>query len=247
MIWYILYTLFFGSAGSIVAPSMQDLRPAVVKAVEAPARRARAEAIVTRIEQTLAAHRQLQQKMLAEWLDFAKHREVDRAELHKRIDAFATQSAVFDAQLLDLRFALREVLTPEEWRQVFGALPSTASVSGREDRGPVALHVDDGPAPCSRLVEGLVELSDVRVSVVVPLPLGIGMADQHAQPRSTAGRGPLQHLQVAIGVAESGQGSAADVQLDVDRLALLVVDAADFRQLDQHRLAVTFLEPRRKA
>ncbi len=37
-------------------------------------------------------------------------------------------------------------------------------------------------------------------------------------------------------------GPAADVLLDADRLAGLVVDEVDLRQLDEHRLAVAHLE-----
>ena len=46
-----------------------------------------------------------------------------------------------------------------------------------------------------------------------------------------AGRGPFQHLQVAVGVAEREDRAAADELVDADRLAGLVVDEVDLRQL----------------
>src|SRR5262245_63116272 len=64
--------------------------------------------------------------------------------------------------------------------------------------------------------------------------------EREALPRPR--RGVLEHLQVAVGIAEGGERPAADDLLDVDRLAFLVVDEVDARQLDQHRLAVTQLE-----
>ena len=70
-----------------------------------------------------------------------------------------------------------------------------------------------------RLVERLVELADVRLAVVGPLALGVGVVDEEAEARAAAGGGPLQHLQVAVGVAEGGDRAAADVRLDADRLA----------------------------
>jgi hypothetical protein len=48
----------------------------------------------------------------------------------------------------------------------------------------------------------------------------------------------LQHLQIAVGIAERGDRSPADVLVDADRLAGLVVDEVDLRQAHQHRLAV---------
>jgi len=49
-------------------------------------------------------------------------------------------------------------------------------------------------------------------------------------------------LQVPVGVAERGDGAAADPVLNGDRLAVLVVDDVDRRQLDQDRHARAHLE-----
>ena len=82
-----------------------------------------------------------------------------------------------------------------------------------------------------RFVEALVELADVRLAVVGPFALGVGVVDEEAEARAAAGGGPLQHLQVAVGVAEGGDRPAADVLVDADGLAGLVVDEVDLRQL----------------
>ena len=59
--------------------------------------------------------------------------------------------------------------------------------------------------------------------------------------RPLPGSGPLQHLQVAVGVAEGGDGPTADVLVDADRLAFLVVDEVEFRQANQNGRALAHL------
>src|SRR6188768_3590250 len=75
---------------------------------------------------------------------------------------------------------------------------------------PIILHVDDGPAPGLGFVEALVELADVRIPVVGPFALGIRVMDIKTQPRAVGDASPLQHLQVAVRVAERGDGPTAD-------------------------------------
>jgi hypothetical protein len=52
---------------------------------------------------------------------------------------------------------------------------------------------------------------------------------------------PLEHRQVAIGVAEGKGWGAADMQIDVGRLPL--VHGPDFRLLDENGFTVPHLEP----
>ena len=63
-----------------------------------------------------------------------------------------------------------------------------------------------------------------------------------SEARSVAGRGPLQHLLVAVGVAEREDGPAADEAVDAHRLAGTVVDELDLGFLEQHGLAAAQLE-----
>src|SRR5882672_3057698 len=69
-------------------------------------------------------------------------------------------------------------------------------------RAPVAFHVDHGPAACVGFVERPVEFADVRGPVVGPFALGIGVVHEPHETRAATICGPLQHLLVAIGVAE---------------------------------------------
>ena len=89
-----------------------------------------------------------------------------------------------------------------------------------------------------RLVERLVEPADVAVAVVGPFALGIGVVHDQTEARPVARGGPLQHLQIAVGVAERHDRAAADEPVDADRLAGAVVDELDLGFLEEDRLAV---------
>ena len=61
---------------------------------------------------------------------------------------------------------------------------------------------------------------------------------EHHQPRSVASLRPLQHLLIAIRVAERGDGPATDVRVNADRFSGLVVDEVNLGQPHENRLAV---------
>ena len=96
----------------------------------------------------------------------------------------------------------------------------------RVDHLPVSLHVYNGPAFRCCFVEPFLQAADAGIAVISPFSVAIGMVNVEGESRPRSGRGPLQHLQVAIRVAESGDGAAADVLVDPNRLASLVVNEA---------------------
>src|SRR5215813_3126006 len=85
---------------------------------------------------------------------------------------------------------------------VFMAIPPL--LFERKDLLPVGFHADDDPVFRLRLVPGLVELADARLAVVGELALSVVVVDEEREAAAFAGRGHLQHLQVAVGVAEGG-------------------------------------------
>jgi hypothetical protein len=92
--------------------------------------------------------------------------------------------------------------------QLPGADPSKGVAFEREHNLPIELHVDDGPAFGVGLVERFVELSNVRLSVVSPFAVGIGMMHDADEARAFTCSSPLQMV-VAIGVSEGvGLGGA---------------------------------------
>src|SRR5688572_19816962 len=95
---------------------------------------------------------------------------------------------------------------------LFGMFFSFAvgSVFGLEgiDALPVALHVDHEPALGSSRSQRLIQLADARAAVVSPFASGVGVMHQPQQAGAAPSRRPLEHLQVAIGVAEREQRAA---------------------------------------
>src|SRR6185295_5157615 len=116
------------------------------------------------------------------------------------------------------------------------------SLVERKDSLPVGFHADDDPVVRLGLVPGLVELADVRGAVVGELTLGVVVVHDEREALAGAVGGDLQHLQIAVGVAECGNRPAADLAVDADRLARAVVDEDEVRAAPQHGLTVLHLE-----
>jgi len=116
---------------------------------------------------------------------------------------------------------------PASWR--LGLLGVS---QGRVNRFPIALHVGDGPVTLLSLVESFIKTSDVRIAVVGPLSIRVGVMDEQAESTAFTGSGPLQHLKITVGVAERRDGAAADELVDRHRLPLLVVDEVDLGETD---------------
>src|SRR3954465_2913452 len=76
------------------------------------------------------------------------------------------------------------------------------------------------------------------------LALRVGMMDEHPERWSTAHRRPLEHLEIAVGIAERRDGTAANLLIDADWLTGLVVVEVDLRKPEENRLAAPHLEPR---
>src|SRR5262245_58976107 len=103
------------------------------------------------------------------------------------------------------------------------------SLFKRENPLPVRFHADDNPLLCPRLVERLVEPADRRLAVVGELALGVVVAHDQHQPSALPGLRELQHLQVAVGIAERGDRAPPDGAVDAHRLSRPVVDEGELR------------------
>ncbi|BCQ61850.1 hypothetical protein PBOI14_36000 [Pseudomonas sp. Boi14] len=108
----------------------------------------------------------------------------------------------------------------------------------RVDPPPFGGHVHQRPAVLLCLIQGLVQAPDLGLAVVGPLARCVGVVHQGHEPLATAGGGPLQHLQVAVGVAESQQRAPADDPVDAFRLARAVVVVGQLGGAQDRRLAV---------
>ena len=96
--------------------------------------------------------------------------------------------------------------------------------------------------PSACVVERLVEPADGGVSVVGPFSLGVGVMHEAHEARTIAGRGPLQHLVVAVGIAEGEDRSAADELVDATGLPALSSMKSIFGFAHKDRRAVAQLE-----
>src|SRR5260370_18638482 len=94
----------------------------------------------------------------------------------------------------------------------------------REDAFPIVLHVDNGPSIQRCGVQGLVEAPERRVPIVRVFALHVGMMDDQAEAGATRHRCPLQHFDIAVGIAESGDRGAAAILTSTYRRPGLAVD-----------------------
>src|SRR4051812_30915941 len=83
----------------------------------------------------------------------------------------------------------------------------------------------------------------MRIAVVGIFALRVGVVDDQAEPRTSgAERGPLQHFEIAVGISERRDWTAADVLVDPDRLSRLVVDEVDVGQPEKRGRTIFYLK-----
>ena len=73
----------------------------------------------------------------------------------------------------------------------------------------------------------------MRLAIICVFAFCIGVVNDNAKAYASAHGRPLQHFEVAIRVAESGDRTAADVLVDADRLTSLVIDEVDLRETNR--------------
>ena len=74
------------------------------------------------------------------------------------------------------------------------------------------------------------------------ITLVISVVNKHGKSRSVSRHRPLQHLQIPVGISKRCERAAADVLMDTDWFACLVVYEIHFWQSNQSRFAVAGLE-----
>src|SRR5580658_1528859 len=77
-----------------------------------------------------------------------------------------------------------------------------ARLTEGEDAVPVVLHVGDDPFIDCCGIEGFVEATEGCVPVVGVFAYRIGMMDKQAEAGASRDRRPLQHFEIAVGIAE---------------------------------------------
>ena len=88
-----------------------------------------------------------------------------------------------------------------------------------EDAFPIPLHVDDRPSIRGCCIQGRIQPTKGRVAVIGVFAFPIGVMDDQPETAAACQSGPLEHLKIAIGIAECGDRAPPDVLVDADRLA----------------------------
>ena len=82
----------------------------------------------------------------------------------------------------------------------------------------------------------------MALAVVGVLAIGIGMVHKQTETASLATLGVLDHLHVGIGITESEDRTLADVLVDANWFACLVIDEVNLGSTHQNRFAILDLE-----
>jgi hypothetical protein len=98
------------------------------------------------------------------------------------------------------------------------------------------LHINNCPVLSLGFIEPLLMPPDGRLAIGGPFPLTVGTMNGETESRPRTSAGPLEHLQIAVRIAECGDGTAADEFLNTDSLAILIVNTIDRRQFYQTSL-----------
>ncbi|MEE4604991.1 MAG: hypothetical protein V2J65_27180, partial [Desulfobacteraceae bacterium] len=98
----------------------------------------------------------------------------------------------------------------------------------RENYPPIIPHVNDGPSTTRTFVEAMIELADMRVTIISPLAFIIGVVHEEAKPQTCTGSCPFQHFKITVGIAACHDRLATNVLVDTDRLTCLIIDEIQF-------------------
>jgi hypothetical protein len=120
MIWVLLGLLLFGLSGDApVRATVEAVQDRVADSVSDGARRERADAVLQQfLDQLDATAEEFEEKEEA-FLAAFRAPDTPRERLDALLGDVATLRAGVQERMLDMRFALRDELTPEEWAVVF--------------------------------------------------------------------------------------------------------------------------------
>jgi hypothetical protein len=93
-----------------------------------------------------------------------------------------------------------------------------------KDLSPVILYADEGDAVCRGIVERVCERTKAEIAVISDLALRIVMVDEQRQACAGTRFGVAQHGEITVGIAESEDGPASDMQTDIGWLCLTVIE-----------------------
>src|ERR1044072_7657842 len=113
------------------------------------------------------------------------------------------------------------------------AEPYACLIEG-ENPLPVLLHVDHVPPVHRRGLKRLVKFAKMRLAIVGVFAVCVGVVQNQAKPGAAGAKcRPLQHFEIAVGIAERCNGATTDMLVDAHGLSGFVVDKVDVGQPDE--------------
>jgi hypothetical protein len=130
MIWFLLATYFLGgglggvSVTGLTPARVQTITESVVNVVPPGERADAAQDVLKQLKKVVTRHgRKLARTGISLNRAYRDH-DADAAAVLDRLEALNAEWSVDQEEVLELRFALRELLTESEWERVFGSPPT---------------------------------------------------------------------------------------------------------------------------
>ncbi len=123
MIWaflgYLVYGLFSGADISSLQLAADAMQQRVAASVQDDERRASAEAVIEGFSKQLEVQGEVIEVSMGEFFTALRDPASSQARIETKLGDLTVQRKEVQNQIVDLRFALREHMTREEWALVF--------------------------------------------------------------------------------------------------------------------------------
>lgn len=113
--------IHFGSHSAAIAPQFDQTAALIQKNVSDEAHRKQAQAIVEQMKTEVKAYTKQREKSIDALNGALSKRTASTSDIEHAAQPLIADDRASAEKLLDLRFQLRSVLTPDEWKRVFPA------------------------------------------------------------------------------------------------------------------------------
>ncbi len=111
--------LFLGGSATGMLNYIADTQDAVKVVMEKDDRRKEALGTLKTMKKRADSHNKMVKRTSKDMIKTLSSDEVTEADIDTVWDAYFSQRAAYDQEMLDLRYQLKDQMTREEWQQVF--------------------------------------------------------------------------------------------------------------------------------
>jgi len=111
--------LFLGGSATGMLNYIADTQDAVKVVMEKDDRRKEALGTLKTMKKRAASHNKMVKRTSKDMIKTLSSDEVTQADIDTVWDAYFSQRAAYNVDMLNLRYQLRDQMTREEWQQVF--------------------------------------------------------------------------------------------------------------------------------